>query len=52
MSVLSLITQVQLNEIWKEKYEEWLEVEVFGEPKDWDSILKNPNHFDTKPMEF
>lgn len=43
---------IELNEIWKEKYEEWLEVEVFGEPKDWDKIIKSPQHFDLKPMEF
>ena len=43
---------VHLNEIWKEKYEEWLEVEVFGKPKDWDKIIKSPHYFDVKPMEF
>ena len=43
---------VHLNDIWKEKYEEWLEVEVFGEPKDWDTIIKSPHYFDVKPMEF
>jgi len=42
-----------LNEVWKKKYEDWLEVEVFGEPHDWDSILSSTSAFmDVKTMEF
>ena len=54
LNYLQLLGQeVHLNDIWKEKYEEWLDVEVFGEPKDWDKILKSHLcYFDLKPMEF
>ena len=43
---------VPLSETWKEKYEEWLEVEVFRMPRDWDSILQSPtHHLEAKPMD-
>ena len=43
---------VQLSEAWKEKYEEWLEVEVFQMPRDWDSLLESPlHHLEAKPMD-
>lgn len=46
-------SQVQLSEIWKKKYEEWLEVEVFSNPHDWDKILLSPGAFmEVKAMEF
>lgn len=41
-----------LSESWKEKYEEWLEVEVFQMPRDWDLFLESPaNYLDAKPMD-
>ena len=43
---------VPLSETWKEKYEEWLEVEVFQMPRDWDMFLESPAHYlDAKPMD-
>lgn len=43
---------VPLSEAWKEKYEEWLEVEVFQMPRDWDKILESPSHhMEVKPMD-
>lgn len=48
-----LNTQIQLSEIWKKKYEEWLEVEVFSSPHDWDKVLSSPTAFlELKAMEF
>ena len=32
--------QVKLNEVWK-NYGDWLEVEVFGKPHDWNSLLSS-----------
>lgn len=50
MSVLG--EHVPLSETWKEKYEEWLEVEVFQMPRDWDHFLESPEHLmDAKPMD-
>lgn len=44
--------QVHLSEAWKQKYEEWIEVEVFQMPRDWDSILQSPTAFmEAKAME-
>ena len=40
LSVLG--AHVELSHNWKETYQEWLEVEVFQYPKDWDSILHSP----------
>lgn len=50
---LSVLGQeVQLSEIWKQKYEEWVEVEVFMMPQDWDKILQSPAAFlEAKAME-
>jgi hypothetical protein len=43
---------VPLSEAWKEKYEEWLEVEVFQMPRDWDTFLESPmHHLEAKPMD-
>lgn len=43
---------VPLSEAWKEKYEEWLEVEVFQMPRDWDKVLESPSyHMEVKPMD-
>ena len=48
-----LYLQVKLNEVWKKKYEDWLEIEVFSRPHDWDSILSSTSAFmDVKAMEF
>ena len=45
--------QVKLNAVWKKKYEDWLEVEVFGKPHDWDSLLSSTSaYMDVKTMEF
>ena len=45
--------QIHLSEIWKQKYEDWLEVEVFSSPHDWDKVLQTPGAFmDIKAMEF
>ena len=45
--------QVQLNEMWKKKYEDWLEVEVFTNPHNWDTALSSSAVFmDVKAMEF
>ena len=53
LNYLELLGQeVPLNEIWKEKYEEWIEVEVFSQTRDWDEMIKSPLYFDLKPMEF
>ena len=44
--------QVELSDIWKSKYEEWLEVEVFSNPRDWDAIIASPTAFmECKAME-
>ena len=43
---------VPLSQAWKEKYEEWLEVEVFQMPRDWDTFLESPmHHLEAKPMD-
>lgn len=43
---------VPLSKEWKEKYEEWVEVEVFQKPMDWDNFLQSPTKFlDAKPMD-
>ena len=43
---------VPLSEAWKEKYEEWVEVEVFQQPRDWDSFLGSPaQYLEAKPMD-
>ena len=43
---------VELSEAWKDKYEEWLEVEVFAMPRDWDKFLASPTyHLEAKPMD-
>lgn len=43
---------VALSKTWKEKYEEWLEVEVFQMPRDWDKLLESPtHHLEAKPMD-
>lgn len=45
--------QIHLSDIWKKKYKEWLEVEVFSCPHDWDSILSSPAvSMEIKSMEF
>ena len=50
LSVLG--AHVELSHNWKETYQEWLEVEVFQYPKDWDSILHSPTApLDAKPLE-
>ena len=53
MNYLSVLGEpVELSEAWKEKYEEWLEVEVFRMPRDWDKLLESPaHHLEAKPME-
>ena len=50
---LSVLGQeVELSELWKSKYEEWVEVEVFLKPRDWDKVLQSPMApLDTKPLE-
>lgn len=43
---------VELSSNWKDTYQEWLEVEVFRHPTDWDNLLKSPTaHLDAKPLE-
>ena len=43
---------VELSDTWKQKYEEWMEVEVFMMPKDWDKLLTSPSAFmEAKAME-
>ncbi|CAI8001053.1 Striatin-interacting protein 1 homolog [Geodia barretti] len=43
---------VPLSKAWKEKYEEWVEVEVFQMPRDWDKFLESPTHYmEAKPMD-
>lgn len=43
---------VPLSQSWKEKYEEWVEVEVFQMPRDWDKFLESPsNYLEAKPMD-
>lgn len=43
---------MELSDIWKAKYEEWLEVEVFSNPRDWDTIISSPTAFlECKAME-
>ena len=50
LSVLS--EPVELSQAWKDTYEQWMEVEVFQHPIDWDSLTKAPfSHIDTKPLE-
>ena len=45
--------QIHLSEIWKKKYEDWLEVEVFSCPHDWDKVLSSPHAcLELKAMEF
>ncbi|XP_064397800.1 striatin-interacting proteins 2-like [Halichondria panicea] len=50
---LSILGQkMELSDIWKAKYEEWLEVEVFSNPRDWDTIISSPTAFlECKAME-
>ena len=50
---LSVLGQeVELSELWKSKYEEWVEVEVFLKPRDWDEVLQSSTApLDTKPLE-
>ena len=50
---LSVLGQeVELSELWKSKYEEWVEVEVFLKPRDWDQVLQSSTApLDTKPLE-
>jgi len=50
---LSVLGQeLELSEVWKTKYEEWMEVEVFMMPRDWDKVLQSPAAFlETKPLE-
>ena len=50
---LSVLGQeVELSDTWKKKYEEWVEVEVFLMPKNWDRILQSPSAFlEAKAME-
>ena len=50
LSVLG--SHMELSESWKEKYEEWVEVEVFQIPRDWDKFLESPSyHLEAKPMD-
>ena len=45
--------QIELSDIWKKKYEQWLEVEVYSSPHDWDTVLQSPQAFmELKAMEF
>ena len=47
------LPQIHLSEIWKKKYEDWLEVEVFSSPHDWDKVLSSPAAaLELKAMEF
>ncbi len=50
---LSVLGQnIELSDIWKEKCEKWVEVEVFLMPRDWDTVLHSPTAFlETKAME-
>ncbi len=44
--------QTELSKEWKENYEQWLEVEVFQHPIDWDNFLDSPTrHLDIKPLD-
>ena len=44
---------VPLSQTWKEKWEEWVEIEVFQMPRDWDKLLESPDHYlEAKPMDF
>lgn len=48
-----MIVQVHLSDIWKEKYEEWLDIEVFQMPRDWDKILRSPSaYLEVKAMDY
>ena len=53
MNYLSVLSEpVELSETWKRKYKEWVEVEVFQMPRDWDKVLESVSHrLDAKPME-
>ena len=43
---------VELSSNWKETYQEWLEVEVFQHPTNWDNLLQSPTaHLDAIPLE-
>lgn len=49
----TIAKEIQLSDIWKKKYEEWLEIEVFSAPHDWDKVLSSPHaSMEIKAMEF
>lgn len=43
---------VELSKQWKDNYENWVEVEVFKHPVNWDNFLRSPTkHIDIKPLD-
>ena len=44
MEVMMMV-QMEVSDIWKSKYEEWLEMEVFSNLRDWDAIISSPTAF-------
>ena len=41
----TLEKEVTLSKGFLEHYEEWVELEVFRMPKDWENVLKMPSAF-------